>query len=53
MDVDYGAAQRLCVRCEYVPDGSGLVWHNQFRQHGEQVTVDDNLIFHFVKTLTA
>jgi GNAT superfamily N-acetyltransferase len=53
MDADYGAAQRLYVRRGYVPDGRGLVWHNQFLRHGEQVTVDDNLILHFVKTLTA
>lgn len=53
MDADYGAAQRLYVRRGYVPDGRGLVWRNQFLRHGEQVTVDDNLILHFVKTLMA
>jgi hypothetical protein len=51
MDSDYVAAQRLYVRRGYAPDGRGLVWHNQFLRHGEQVTVDDNLILHFVKTL--
>jgi len=53
MDADYGAAQRLYVRRGYVPDGRGLVWNNRFLRHGEQVTVDDSLILHFVKTLTA
>jgi GNAT superfamily N-acetyltransferase len=53
MDADYGAAQRLYVRRGYVPDGRGLVWHNRFLRHGEQVIVDDSLILHFTKTLTA
>jgi len=51
MTADYGAAQRLYVLRGYVPDGKGLCWRNSSIKYGEQVTVDDDLILHFIKQL--
>jgi len=51
MTPDYGAAQRLYVLRGYIPDGRGLTWENNFVKYGEQITVDDNLVLHFIKRL--
>ena len=51
MTADYGAAQRLYVLRGYVPDGKGLCWRNSSIKYGEKVTVDDDLILHFIKQL--
>ena len=51
MDSDYGAAQRLYVLRGYVPDGHGLHYRGHYPQHGEQVTVDDDLVLYFTKEL--
>jgi len=51
MDQDYGAAQRLYVKREYIPDGRGLTSHNRPVAWGETVTVDDRLVLHFTKNL--
>lgn len=48
---DYGSAQRLYVRRGYIPDGRGM-YKGHYIQHGEQVTVDDNLAIFFTKELT-
>lgn len=48
---DYGAAQRLYVRRGYVPDGRGIAYHGRTLGYGEQVTVDDDLVLCFTKTL--
>jgi GNAT superfamily N-acetyltransferase len=51
MDADYGAAQRMYVLRGYVPDGRGLHYRGHYPQHGEQVTVDDDLVLYFTKEL--
>jgi hypothetical protein len=53
MTADYGAAQRLYVSRGYTPDGRGLVWRNEAVKYGQQVTVDDDLVLHFVKLVAA
>lgn len=51
MTADYGAAQHLYVSLGYKPDGRGLVWKNEELKYGQQITVDDDLVLHFVKLL--
>ena len=51
MTADYGPAQRLYVLRGYVPDGRGLYYRNHPTVHGEQVTVDDDLVLCFTKEL--
>ena len=53
MTADYGAAQRLYVSRGYIPDGKGLVWKNEAVKYGQQITVDDDLVLHFVKPVAA
>lgn len=52
MTVDYGAAQRLYVSRGYTPDGRGLVWRNEAVKYGQQIIVDDDLVLHFVRSVT-
>jgi len=51
MDANYGAAQRLYVLRDYIPDGRGLYSHGHHLKYGEQVTVDDGLALYFTKQL--
>jgi GNAT superfamily N-acetyltransferase len=51
MTRDYGNAQRLYVRRGYVPDGNGLMTHDQPIVNGEIVVVDDDLVLYFTKRL--
>lgn len=51
MDADYGAAQRLYVLRDYIPNGRGLYSHDHHLKYGEQVTVDDDLSLYFTKQL--
>lgn len=51
MDSDYGAAQRLYVLRNYVPDGRGLHHKNRQIHYGEEVTVDDSLALYLIKKL--
>ncbi len=51
MTPDYGAAQRLYILRGYVPDGHGLWYRGHHLQHGEDVTVDDNLALYLTKEL--
>ena len=53
MSPDYGAAQRLYALCGYAPDGRGLTTNGRRVSRGEAVTVDDGLILHLTKELTA
>ena len=47
---DYGAAQRMYAQRGYLPDGRGI-YKGHHIQHGEQVTVDDDLALFFTKVL--
>jgi len=51
MTPDYGAAQRLYGLRGYVPDGHGLWYRGHYLQHGEEITVDDNLALYLTKEL--
>ena len=48
---DYGAAQRLYVRCDYLPDGRGIARHGQAVAPGAAVVVDDDLALYLTKVL--
>ena len=48
---DYGAAQILYINRQYKPDGNGLVKDSKPLQYGEQVIIDDSIIFFLTKAL--
>ena len=48
---DYGAAQILYVKRHYIPDGKGIVKDSEPVKYGEEVLIDDSLVFHLVKEL--
>jgi GNAT superfamily N-acetyltransferase len=52
LDPDYGPAQRLYVRRGYVPDGRGIACHHRPVKYGDQVTVDDDLVLYFTRSLS-
>lgn len=49
MTADYGAAQILYVRRGYRPDGRGLAVRGVSAQHGDRVTVDDDLTLYLTR----
>ena len=51
MTSDYGAAQRLYILRGYIPDGRGLWYRGHYLQHGEEITLDDNLALYLTKEL--
>jgi GNAT superfamily N-acetyltransferase len=51
MGADYGPAQRLYVLRGYVPDGRGLMDHEQPVRYGAQITVSHELAIYFTKKL--
>jgi ribosomal protein S18 acetylase RimI-like enzyme len=50
---NYGAAQILYVKRGYIPDGKGISHNERFLKHGDQVTIDDDLILCFTKNFSA
>ncbi|TYP71986.1 GNAT family N-acetyltransferase [Paenibacillus methanolicus] len=46
---DYGSAQRMYAKRGYVPDGRGVMVHNQPVVPGSSVCVDDDLVLYFTK----
>ena len=48
---DYGAAQILYIRRNYIPDGNGLVINSKPVQYEDQVTINDDLVFYLTKEL--
>ena len=44
-DGGYGSAQRLYVKCGYIPDGRGLTYKYQPVVPGDRVLCDDDLVF--------
>ena len=48
---DYGNAQRLYIRRGYLPLGIGLTYKYKPIDHGQNVLVDDDLVFWFTKKL--
>lgn len=51
MHPGYGPAQRMYIRRGYVPDGHGMAYHDEYVQHGDQVTVDDDLVLFLIREL--
>lgn len=51
MDADYGPAQAMYVNRGYVPDARGLTSKGRHLRWGETVTVDDDLVLYFTKSL--
>lgn len=51
-DSDYGPAQRLYVLRGYVPDGRGGTSHGASVKWGDTVSVDDDLMLYFTKSLS-
>jgi len=52
MTADYGNAQRLYVRLGYIPDGRGLHYKCNSLEYGCQVTIDDDLVLFFTKSVS-
>jgi len=52
MSPDYGAAQRLYVLRNYVPDGKGLTRNGSPVRHNDEIIVNDGLVLYLTKTLT-
>jgi GNAT superfamily N-acetyltransferase len=48
---DYGVAQRIYSKRGYVPDGSGLVYQGKYVKPGQIITVDDDLVLYFTKSI--
>ena len=48
---DYGAAQILYIKRGYIPWGNGLSVEGRSLDYGDQITVDDALVFHLSKAL--
>lgn len=48
---DYGAAQRLYVKMNYIPDATGLHYDAKPVQKGTTVRVDDSLAVYLIKNL--
>jgi len=48
---DYGAAQVLCIKRGYIPDGNGLVKDSIPLELGDEITIDDSIVFCLTKKL--
>lgn len=49
----YIAAQRLYIKRGYIPDSRGITYRNRFVEEDSRVVVDDDLVMHFLKRLSA
>jgi GNAT superfamily N-acetyltransferase len=48
---DYGNAQILYVKREYIPDGRGIYANGRWLEYGDQLTVDDDVTLYLTKTV--
>lgn len=48
---DYGAAQILYIKRGYIPLGKGLVKNGQSLSHGENIEINDDVVFYLIKDL--
>ena len=48
---DYGPAQRLYVKLDYMPDGNGITYDREGVTFGQSYTADDDLCLMMVKDL--
>lgn len=51
LTASYGAAQRLYVKLDYIPDGHGVTYDRKVVAHAEFKPVDDDLCLMMVKRL--
>ncbi len=49
----YNAAQLLYAKRGYIPDGRGITYRNRFVEEGATVVMDDDLVMHLTKQLSA
>ena len=49
----YNAAQRLYAKRGYIPDARGITYRNRLVEEGESLVLDDDLIMHLTKQLSA
>jgi GNAT superfamily N-acetyltransferase len=49
----YNQAQRLYVKRGYIPDGRGTTYRDRYVEEGAHVILDDHLILHLIKQLSA
>ncbi|GIQ69631.1 hypothetical protein XYCOK13_24550 [Xylanibacillus composti] len=49
---NYGAAQVLYAQRGYIPDGKGIHEGQRYIQHGETITVNDDIVFYLIKHLS-
>src|SRR5262249_44404407 len=49
----YDAAHRLYAKRGYIPDGRGITYQNRFIEQGASVVLDDDLVIHLTKQLSA
>jgi GNAT superfamily N-acetyltransferase len=47
----YNQAQRLYVKCGYIPDGRGVTYRDGYVGEGTVVVLDDDLVLHLTKRL--
>lgn len=50
-DGGYGAAQRLYIKCGYIPDGKGVTYNYEPTVPGNSYPLDDDLVLWFTKKL--
>ena len=48
---DYGSAQRLYIKCGYLPDGYGATYNYEYVIPGKEYPLDDDLVLWFTKKL--
>ena len=48
---DYGSAQRLYIKCGYLPDGHGATYNYECVTPGKEYPLDDDLVLWFTKKL--
>ncbi len=48
---DYGNAQILYVKRGYIPDGRGIYHNGHWLNHGDSITISDNVALYFTKQL--
>jgi len=52
LNKDYGPAQRLYAKLNYLPDGCGVTYNREYVKAGEACPVDDDLCLMMVKNVS-
>ncbi len=48
---DFGKAQILYARRNYIPDGNGAIYNSKPINYGDKITIDYGLVMHLIKKL--